>query len=403
MELLQWKQLQEGNPAAWDWLYDTFVNNLFNYGMKIKNDRELVKDCIQELFVDLWNSRKNLILPESPKLYLLKSLKYKILRATKTPEINNSSNLFQINEYEPSYESFLIEDQLYQEQQENLRNQINKLSPKQREAIMLRFFENLNHEEIANVLEIKHLSRRDSTTKKLRIFDNLVFSGSYNVTGDSLKWSPINTGGLFRLFKGLSNLTWNAEFDPYITNARGQRINRFAIREQGRLLRTTRLNVALNTSFTIGDLRDRILRRDVSADAPAPSRSNAADGDDFVSWLEDFRITHRVTLERRLLPTGVGQARDPLFIGSNNISLSGRIPISSNWRIDIGNIAYDFKQKSMVYPDLGFSRDLHCWELSLSWQPLRGTYLFSINVRPGSLDFLKIPYRKNNFDGALSF
>jgi hypothetical protein len=264
---------------------------------------------------------------------------------------------------------------------------------------------------LANVLEIKHFARRDSTSKKVRIFDNLVFSGSYNLSADTLQWSAINTGGLFRLFKGLSVLTWNATFDPYIANERGQRINRYSVREQGRLLRTTRLSFALNTTFSIGDLRKRLTslgRGGDDDDSPASdagtTRPRTASSDDFVTWLEDFRITHRISLDRTLIPTGIGTSRDTFQIGSNNLSLSGSIPLSSKWSLDIGNISYDFKSKSMVYPDLGISRDLHCWEFSLSWQPLRGTYLFSINVRPGSsLDFLKVPYRKNNIDARLSF
>jgi hypothetical protein len=35
----------------------------------------------------------------------------------------------------------------------------------------------------------------------------------------------------------------------------------------------------------------------------------------------------------------------------------------------------------------------------MDWQPLRGTYNFYIRVKPSSLDFLKVPYRKNNVDG----
>ncbi|MEN9415617.1 MAG: hypothetical protein RLZ62_1921, partial [Bacteroidota bacterium] len=54
--------------------------------------------------------------------------------------------------------------------------------------------------------------------------------------------------------------------------------------------------------------------------------------------------------------------------------------------------------KRLVYPDIGFTRDLHCWSLSFRWQPDRGTYSFFIGVKPGTLEFLKVPYRKDYFD-----
>lgn len=253
---------------------------------------------------------------------------------------------------------------------------------------------------ILNVLEMKYFSRRDSTTKKFKIFDNLTFNGSFNASADSLKWSTISTGGLFRFFKGITAITWNAVFDPYIADAQGRRINRLVLDNRNRLLRTTALQIGINTSFSVADLRKQFSRQQTGATTTNQSLPNP---DDFLGWLNQFRIAHRVGFERRLIPTGYGTARDTVVITSNNISVSGDIPISSNWRITIGNISYDFIAKQMVYPDLAFTRDLHCWEFRLSWQPLRGTYLFSINVKPSSLDFLKIPYRKNNIDARITF
>ncbi len=98
---------------------------------------------------------------------------------------------------------------------------------------------------------------------------------------------------------------------------------------------------------------------------------------------------------------GYGTARDTFLIGQPTTSVfPGSIPLSSKWSINIGNISYDFQAKGLAYPDLGFTRDLHCWQLSLRWQPARGTYQFTITVKPGTLDFLKIPYRKNNYDAG---
>lgn len=253
---------------------------------------------------------------------------------------------------------------------------------------------------LVNVLEFKHFSARRDTVLKKRIFDNLTFSGTYNLTADSLQWSEISTGGLFRFFKGVVNLTWNARFDPYIADAKGRRIDRLVLKEKGKLWRTSAFGVQLNTAFTIKQIRGVFSGKDEDA-STVPSRSRATVRDDLLGWFDDFRINHSISLNRLLIPTGYGTERDTFVIGRNNISVAGSIPLSSKWSINISNIAYDFQSKQLVYPDLGFTRDLHCWELSMSWQPVRGTYLFTINVKPGTLDFLKIPYRKNNFDARL--
>ena len=256
---------------------------------------------------------------------------------------------------------------------------------------------------LINVLEIKHRTRNDSLpVKKVRIFDNLGFSGNYSLTRDSLKWSTISTGGLFRFFKGIVNVTWNATFDPYITNAKGTRINRYMLNERGRLVRTTALGFQVNTAFTVSQLRGMFNRRhDGSVDAvstPRNTTNSVAHTDDLLGWFDNWRINHRISFDRRLISTGYGTYRDTFAIGTNNISVAGSIQLTSKWSFDINNISYDFPSKSLVYPDIGITRDLHCWQLSLSWQPTRGTYSFYINVKPGSLDFLKIPYRKNYYD-----
>lgn len=253
---------------------------------------------------------------------------------------------------------------------------------------------------IGNVLEFKYFSaKRDSVFKK-RIFDNLNFAGTFTPTRDSLKWSTVSTGGLFRLFKGISNLTWNVTFDPYIADARGNRIDRFTLKEKGKLVRTTQLGIALNTGFQVRDLRKMLSKNTPSPSSPTPSGPTLPK-DDLMSVFDNFRVDHRVSFARQLIPTGIGTARDTFTIGTNSLNFSGSVPLSSKWSLDVDNISYDFIAKSLVYPSFGFTRDLHCWQLSFRWQPDRGTYEFFVGVKPGSLDFVRVPYRRTIFDAQL--
>ncbi|MCS6930414.1 MAG: putative LPS assembly protein LptD [Saprospiraceae bacterium] len=251
---------------------------------------------------------------------------------------------------------------------------------------------------LGNILEMKFYSAKRDTIRRVRLFDNLVFSGSYSISRDSLRWSTITTGGLFRLFKGLSNLTWRATFDPYLLDERGNRINRFAIRE-GKLLRMAAFGVELNTQTSIGDLR-RLFEGKTPQGPQQPTATSQEKGDGFFDWFNQIQISHRISYERRQI---FGTNRDTFLIGTNNISFFGTIPLTPKWTIDIGNISYDFQTKSLVYPDIGLTRDLHCWQFSLRWQPVRGTYEFFIAAKPGSLDFLRIPYRNNVFDAQSRF
>lgn len=255
---------------------------------------------------------------------------------------------------------------------------------------------------LSNVIEFKYFNARRDTVMKRRLFDNLVFSGDYNFTRDTLKWSTIGTGGVFRFFKGLTNLSWGVVLDPYIADARGNRINRFAVDHSGRLFRMTTFQLSMNTNFTIRQVLDQFGKKfSKSTDAKPGGGKDSNKDDRLLSWVESMSIGHNMGMSRQLIPTGYGTARDTFLISHNDLSFSGSIPLNSKWNIGIGRVGYDFKNKTMTFPDLNITRDLHCWQLSLNWQPTYGTYIFSLNVKPGSLDFLKVPYRKNNFDARL--
>ncbi len=259
---------------------------------------------------------------------------------------------------------------------------------------------------LLNVLEIKHLSKRDTTGrgKKTKIFDNLNFSGTHNFSADSLRWSTVGTNGVFRLFKGLSTLSWRVSFDPYLRNDNGVRVNRFMVNEKGRVVRLDQFGLNLNTNFTVGRIREMFENKgpdEKPADGTTktPPKSNAAP-DDFLGWFDKFSFSHYISYERQFIS---GTNRDTFLVGQHNLSLRGDIPISSKWALNISNISYDFKANQFVYPDLGITRDLHCWEMRLGWQPTRGTYTFTIQAKPGTFQFLKVPYRQNNYDASGGF
>jgi hypothetical protein len=258
---------------------------------------------------------------------------------------------------------------------------------------------------LGNVFEIKHATKRDTTGKgkKVMILNNLNFSGSYNFSSDTLRWSTVGTSGNIPVWKGITMLTWRVVFDPYIRNERGIRVNKFNINENGRLLRTDQLGFQLNTVFTVNQIRQLIRDRGKSDDEKAKSSSNSFSNnvpDDLIGWFDKFSIDHRIGLERQYVR---GTNRDTLVIPYHTLGIRGDIPLTSKWSLNISNISYDFQSRQLVYPDLGISRDLHCWTMSLNWQPTRGTYSFFIAAKPGTFAFLKVPYRKNNFDGQGGF
>lgn len=273
---------------------------------------------------------------------------------------------------------------------------------------------------ISNLFEAKTYSRKDSTDKIIKLFQNIGVSGNYDLTADSLQWSTINISGTTRLFKGLSQLSLRGNFDPYVSEfdprtRRVRRVNRTTLSDRGAPVQLNTFSGTLSTSLTVAKFRElfqgaeeefvtdvqeeRRLRRE--------AENTLFEETDILSLFEQFSIRHVLNyrLDREVADSGIPGARDTLRFNAvaNSIELRGALQLTENWSVNIGQIGYDFVSKRITYPYLSFVRDLHCWEMRFSWAPQRSTYQFSIAVKPGTFDFLEVPVNQNRYDGRQLF
>jgi hypothetical protein len=196
----------------------------------------------------------------------------------------------------------------------------------------------------------------------------------------------------------------NMSYDMYERNVEtGRRINQFLWDTRDKkLLRLDSWNANIGTNLTVGRLRDFIKGINTDQRVAQEAERDKSKGretiqdQDLLSVLENFRINHQFSVRRTY---NTSTQKDSTAISANTISSSGSIKLTQNWNIRVGNFGYDFQNKKITYPDFTFSRDLHCWEMGLSWQPYFNTYSFYIRVKPGHLDFINIPYAKRIQDG----
>lgn len=251
-----------------------------------------------------------------------------------------------------------------------------------------------------NIFEAKIFSKKDSTEKKIKLFDNIVVSGNYNFVPDTLNFSQINIRGTTRLFQKATTLSFSAVYDPYDFNPKTRRrIKDYYYDTKGKLLRFDNLSVRLSTRLTIKRLRDIFRGKDENEDQSGRSHqpgsgsrggTQRAEVDKFFDLMNDFSIDHNLGLMR------IGQpGPDTTITTTHTVNMRGTMRLTPKWTITVGNIGYDFRNDRLTYPDIGFIRDLHCWDLRFSWQPQRGTYTLHLGVKPGSLDFIKIPHNRN--------
>ncbi|QHT65197.1 sigma-70 family RNA polymerase sigma factor [Rhodocytophaga rosea] len=150
-----WNQFRNGSEEAYSFIYEKYVPVLYSYGYRVYPNEEIVKDCLQDLFVTLWLSRKNLGPTDSIKYYLFRSLRREI--AQKVNADLNFTNEFAnpvFKNTEASFENRLMELEEHHIRCKELDVALTYLSDRQREAIYLRFYQNIDFAEIATIMGI---------------------------------------------------------------------------------------------------------------------------------------------------------------------------------------------------------------------------------------------------------
>ncbi|GAB4044683.1 RNA polymerase sigma factor [Spirosoma litoris] len=152
-----WNAFRGGDEVAFGQIAQRFYKSLFSYGVKFSKDREFVKDCLQDLFMELWYKRETLGDTEFVKFYLLKSLRRKIYKESlKHQWLTSEDELdFDADDLgELSIEQQIIDGETHAIQLQQLTHHLTSLTKRQQEIIYLKFYENLDNESIAQVMSI---------------------------------------------------------------------------------------------------------------------------------------------------------------------------------------------------------------------------------------------------------
>lgn len=164
-----WDRLREGNQKAIEDLYHLNYQVLYSYAFKICRDKELSKDCVQDLFVQLWEKKKNLNEVAKVRSYLIQSIWHILIKKLK--KTNRSLSLDESSHYESdvifSREHILINNQSKEDKKVKLTAAIQNLSKHQREIIFMQYYEGLTISEIQQVTELKYQSIKNLTYRAM--------------------------------------------------------------------------------------------------------------------------------------------------------------------------------------------------------------------------------------------
>ena len=154
-------------------IYEENYSSLYYYGVKFTSDIEIVKDIIQELFLELIDSGTRLSNTDNIRFYLLKALRNKLIShlSHQSRFVQTDSKSVEFN-FLDSIENQLIKTEVEVEIQNQVRSAVKKLSDKQQEIIYLRFYNDLSYPEIATIFKVEMQTVRNLMSRAIHSLKN---------------------------------------------------------------------------------------------------------------------------------------------------------------------------------------------------------------------------------------
>jgi RNA polymerase sigma factor (sigma-70 family) len=151
-----WDSFLAGDDKSLETIYRRYFDELYNYGNKWLNDISLTEDSIQDLFVKLLRTRKNLSATTSIKYYLFRAFRTivldKLKAKNKTAYIDEAGKTLFVFELSPE-KNMIMQEEMHSLQQ-RLSAALDALTPRQREAIFLRYIEGFSYEQVAAMMNL---------------------------------------------------------------------------------------------------------------------------------------------------------------------------------------------------------------------------------------------------------
>ena len=165
---MKWRQFVSGDENSYCWIYTKYVRKLLQYGLCFTSDIELVKDCIQDVFIYLYSNRTKLKSCDNIKYYLLAAFKNNLIKA-----INKEAVLSNLSEDIPFKIELTVEEQFIQNEQyvtesKKVENLLSLLTSRQKEIIYYRFIQGMSMEEICGLMDLNYQSAQNLIQRSLK-------------------------------------------------------------------------------------------------------------------------------------------------------------------------------------------------------------------------------------------
>ena len=155
-----WQQAKAGDSLAFCRLADKLYRTLFNYATNFTTDREFIKDSIQELMIHIWEKREQIQI-QFVSIYFLRALRNQLMqefrRTNASQAILDIEEAGQLSDYQ-TIETEIEQHEVSVANQKKIHLVLNELPRRQKEAIFLKYFEGMDNEQIADLMQVNRQS-----------------------------------------------------------------------------------------------------------------------------------------------------------------------------------------------------------------------------------------------------
>jgi RNA polymerase sigma factor (sigma-70 family) len=153
-----WKHMLPGDHLALDTIVKRHYNLLYQYGCKFSRDAALVKDCIQDMFLYIWQKRHAIQETPSVEHYLMKALRRRLERALTKTGATAEIGFLDIQDSGATPDDKIIQQEQKTALAGKIKQCISQLSKRQQEIIYLRFYLNASANDIADIMQLNRQS-----------------------------------------------------------------------------------------------------------------------------------------------------------------------------------------------------------------------------------------------------
>ena len=165
------QKAKEGDKEAFGKLYNEYYGKIYRYCMINIYKSELAQDLCQETFIRAWKSLPSFTLDKGGtfQAYIFRIARNLII------DLSRKKKEFSLAEYVEIEVHENFEEQLDKENEvEKLKRAIAKLEDIDRQIIILRYFEEMGHSEVAKIIGINEGALRVRTARLLKKMKEII-------------------------------------------------------------------------------------------------------------------------------------------------------------------------------------------------------------------------------------